>query len=162
MLQTPDASGVIVRNQRIATSKVGISRFQGCEIHQGIIEQTLLDFLAAEPQSGKVSVERNVLTESLTVDVADEYPVTLCIRHGAQSRAQKVQGGDRVNGTGRHASHGVMNDDDESDEPDGRETIKAKYVIGCDGAHSWTRQQVGLTLEGEQSDDIYGVIDIIP
>ena len=156
MLQTPDASGVITRNQRIATSKVGISRFQGCEIHQGVIEQTLLDFLVAQDLS-KVEVERNVVTESLTVDVADEYPVTLSIRHGASS--DKSQAG--VNGTQRHSSHGMMNDDDSHDS-DERETIKAKYVIGCDGAHSWTRQQVGLTLEGEQSDDIYGVIDIIP
>jgi 2-polyprenyl-6-methoxyphenol hydroxylase-like FAD-dependent oxidoreductase len=37
------------------------------------------------------------------------------------------------------------------------ETIKAKYVIGCDGAHSWTRKQLGFELEGEPTDYIWGV-----
>lgn len=42
------------------------------------------------------------------------------------------------------------------------ETVKAKYLIGCDGAHSWTRRQLGIQLEGEQTDLIWGVLDIIP
>ena len=42
------------------------------------------------------------------------------------------------------------------------ETIKAKYLLGCDGAHSWTRQQLGIPLEGNQTRNIWGVIDIIP
>lgn len=40
--------------------------------------------------------------------------------------------------------------------------IYAKYVIGCDGAHSWVRQQLGLTLEGESVDEYWGVLDLIP
>ena len=31
------------------------------------------------------------------------------------------------------------------------ETVKAKYVIGCDGAHSWTRVQRGLDMVGDTS-----------
>ena len=42
------------------------------------------------------------------------------------------------------------------------EIIRAKYMIGCDGAHSWTRQQLGFTMDGEQTDSIWGVLDIIP
>lgn len=42
------------------------------------------------------------------------------------------------------------------------EVVHAKYVIGCDGARSWTRQQLGLKLEGEATDFIWGVLDIIP
>lgn len=42
------------------------------------------------------------------------------------------------------------------------ETIRAKYVIGCDGARSWVRSQIGLELQGEASDFIWGVMDIIP
>lgn len=43
-----------------------------------------------------------------------------------------------------------------------REVIHAKYVIGCDGAHSWTRKQIGGKMEGEQTDFIWGVLDVIP
>jgi phenol 2-monooxygenase len=32
-----------------------------------------------------------------------------------------------------------------------KETVRAKYMIGCDGAHSWVRNQLGYKLEGEQT-----------
>ena len=40
--------------------------------------------------------------------------------------------------------------------------ISAKYMIGCDGAHSWTRRQLGFIMQGEQTDFIWGVLDIVP
>ncbi|KAF8598854.1 hypothetical protein BDV93DRAFT_609581 [Ceratobasidium sp. AG-I] len=39
------------------------------------------------------------------------------------------------------------------------ETVRAKYVIGCDGAHSWTRAQLGIDMVGVTSNDVWGVID---
>lgn len=41
-------------------------------------------------------------------------------------------------------------------------TVEAKYILGCDGAHSWVRKQLGLRLEGESYNDCWGVLDIIP
>ena len=35
------------------------------------------------------------------------------------------------------------------------ETVRAKYLLGCDGAHSWVRKQAGIRLEGEQTDYIW-------
>lgn len=35
-------------------------------------------------------------------------------------------------------------------------------MIGCDGAHGWTRRQLGFQMEGEQTDFIWGVLDIVP
>ncbi|MET9198921.1 FAD-dependent monooxygenase [Gordonia sp. NPDC003585] len=32
--------------------------------------------------------------------------------------------------------------------PDGHETVRAQYLIGCDGAHSTVRKTLGLTFEG--------------
>jgi phenol 2-monooxygenase len=40
--------------------------------------------------------------------------------------------------------------------------VEAKYILGCDGAHSWVRKQLGLKLEGETHGDCWGVLDIIP
>lgn len=31
------------------------------------------------------------------------------------------------------------------------ETIRAKYVIGCDGGHSWVRRTLGIEMVGEQT-----------
>jgi len=43
-----------------------------------------------------------------------------------------------------------------------QEIIKAKYVLGCDGAHSWVRKQLGLKLEGASRDVSWGVLDAFP
>lgn len=42
------------------------------------------------------------------------------------------------------------------------EVVHAKYVIGCDWARSWTREQVGIKLAGQSKDPQYGVVDITP
>ncbi|KAF8711787.1 Phenol hydroxylase, C-terminal dimerization domain, partial [Rhizoctonia solani] len=42
------------------------------------------------------------------------------------------------------------------------EAVRAKYVIGCDGAHSWVRSQLGYNMEGDHSNAVWGVIDTIP
>ncbi|CAE6507186.1 unnamed protein product [Rhizoctonia solani] len=44
--------------------------------------------------------------------------------------------------------------------PDGQtETVQAKYLLGCDGAHSWTRAQLEIDMVGETSDQVWGVVD---
>ena len=42
------------------------------------------------------------------------------------------------------------------------ETVKARYLIGCDGAHSWTRRQLGIKMIGDQTNFVWGVLDMIP
>ena len=36
------------------------------------------------------------------------------------------------------------------------EEVHAKYVVGCDGAHSWTRKKMGIKLEGDLADSVFG------
>lgn len=38
--------------------------------------------------------------------------------------------------------------------------MKAKYVLGCDGAHSAVRRALGITMRGDSSDSVWGVCDI--
>ncbi|KAG8742962.1 hypothetical protein FRC10_000584 [Ceratobasidium sp. 414] len=40
-----------------------------------------------------------------------------------------------------------------------KETVRAEYVIGCDGAHSWTRAQLGIDMVGDTSDSVWGLLD---
>ena len=42
------------------------------------------------------------------------------------------------------------------------ETIQCKYLLGCDGAHSWVREKIGFVMEGEQTEYVWGVMDIVP
>lgn len=40
------------------------------------------------------------------------------------------------------------------------ETVRAKYIIGADGANSWTRKQLQFTTEKVRTSFIWGVIDM--
>jgi phenol 2-monooxygenase (NADPH) len=40
-------------------------------------------------------------------------------------------------------------------------TVEAKYVVGCDGAHSTVRQAIGRIPHGEGQDKAWGVMDIL-
>ena len=41
------------------------------------------------------------------------------------------------------------------------ETVKARYVVGCDGARSAVRQAIGRTLTGDAANQAWGVMDIL-
>lgn len=40
-------------------------------------------------------------------------------------------------------------------------TVRSKFLVGADGAHSVVRRSMGLKLEGESSDHIWGVVDLV-
>jgi len=42
------------------------------------------------------------------------------------------------------------------------ETIRAKYLVGCDGARSKVRAQMGLELKGTSARQLWGVMDVLP
>jgi len=41
------------------------------------------------------------------------------------------------------------------------ETIKARYVVGCDGARSQVRRSLGLELKGDSANQAWGVMDVL-
>lgn len=45
--------------------------------------------------------------------------------------------------------------------PSGEETVRARYVVGCDGARSAVRQALGATLEGDSANQAWGVMDVL-
>lgn len=43
----------------------------------------------------------------------------------------------------------------------GEELVRARYVIGCDGARSQVRRSMGLTLIGDAANQAWGVMDVL-
>jgi phenol 2-monooxygenase len=41
------------------------------------------------------------------------------------------------------------------------ETVKARYVVGCDGARSAVRKSIGRTLHGDSANHAWGVMDVL-
>src|SRR5215472_4148870 len=41
------------------------------------------------------------------------------------------------------------------------ETVNARFVVGCDGAHSAVRRSLGRTLRGDSANQAWGVMDVL-
>jgi len=41
------------------------------------------------------------------------------------------------------------------------ETVRARYVVGCDGARSTVRKSIGRTLQGDSANQAWGVMDVL-
>ncbi|KAL6916999.1 hypothetical protein FSST1_008494 [Fusarium sambucinum] len=173
----PGPDGIIRRSDRIPDTIVGLSRFQQVVVQQGRIERFFLDNIRKYSKD-QIKVERAVLPEAIEIDKSniestEGYPVTVKIRHLTEEEATPPQ---QATASKNQASDGLFRSnlvfEDEVDNDSAlrqaqdrdavTETIHAKYVIGCDGARSWVRSQIGLELQGEASDFIWGVMDIIP
>ncbi|RDW79590.1 hypothetical protein BP6252_04228 [Coleophoma cylindrospora] len=173
-LWNPDAEGRIHRSDRIPDTIPDLSRFQQVVLHQGRIERFFLDSLK---EHSSIKVERGVLPLSLSFDESkaedlDAYPIEVKLQHLTEEEASPEQNqASKSSGVSDGLFRSNMAPDDTEEilskaakngRAGTREKIRAKYMIGCDGAHSWTRNQLGYKLEGEQTDYIWGVLDIIP
>ncbi|KAL1910956.1 hypothetical protein Sste5344_003129 [Sporothrix stenoceras] len=122
----------------------------------------------------RIAVERKVTPTSLAIDKqqvndADDYPVTVTLRHLSESEATPTQVLSNVQ-DGLFRSN--LDPPDEGVETQRKdppvfvqeEVVQCKYVVGCDGAHSWTRKALGpeFDMVGEMTDYIWGVLDIVP
>jgi phenol 2-monooxygenase len=112
-------------------------------LHQGAIENIFLDAMSTR---GLFVDRPTTVTDWQILSVAD------------------AQNGYRIKITLRHLTDVVDNDKTELQSNMTRSTtlnpenhatnetiIYAKYVIGCDGAHSWVRKKMGFTMDGEQT-----------
>jgi phenol 2-monooxygenase (NADPH) len=103
-------------------------------LHQGAIEDIFLDSMAKHD----VHVERPKTMINLEID-NDETVLACPESYPVRAVLKRL------------------------DKEDGdKEVVRAKYVIGADGAHSWVRKALGIEMEGEQTDFVWGVVDTIP
>ncbi|ODQ78129.1 hypothetical protein BABINDRAFT_93310 [Babjeviella inositovora NRRL Y-12698] len=168
---SPNESGDIVRNGRIPDSVPGISRFQQIVMHQGNIEEWITDSITKWSQ-GQGKVERATLPLKMSVDESlindtSAYPVSVLVKKlNEDDEAVPEQYGAKVT-NGLYRQFDGDQDQFYSDLQDGllddtHELIKCKYVIGCDGAHSWVRKQLGIDMIGDTTDLVWGVLDMVP
>jgi phenol 2-monooxygenase len=171
----PDETGAIRRSGRIPDTIPGVSRFQQVVLHQGRIERFFLDYIESK---SPIRVERGVLPTKLEFDESlaedsDAYPITVNLRHLSEEEATPKQSSTAANGScvqdGLFRSNLAADDTAEllrtselNAKANTEEVVKAKYVLGADGAHSWVRNELGFSLVGDSTDYIWGVLDIVP
>ncbi|KAL4960066.1 putative phenol monooxygenase [Aspergillus stella-maris] len=117
-------------------------------------------------------IERTSIVPDVSVPARFQHEVTI-----HQGRIERILETDLL----RYSQRGVQRDTklvdvkiDENGDPEfpvlaeievgeakERRTIRAKYLVGADGAHSNVRRCMGLSLEGESLDHIWGVVDLV-
>ncbi|KAG9313144.1 putative monooxygenase [Chiua virens] len=105
-------------------------------LHQGGIESIFLDSM----KSLGVEVERSTMPTAIELST-DEAELANPTSHPVKVTLERLEG-----------------PDGESHE----EIVRAKFVLGADGAHSWVRKTFNISMDGEQSDFIWGVLDMVP
>lgn len=162
----PDENGRIRRNARAPDTMPGLSRFTECVLHQGRMETFFLDAIRASesPAHPAVQIDRCTLPTSLHVDEHlagddDAYPVEVTLRRLSEHEATPTQRLSNLS-DGMHRSNLAEDDTVAAMERSAgqvEETVRAKYLVGCDGAHSWVRKTLGEGYEmvGETTDAIW-------
>jgi phenol 2-monooxygenase (NADPH) len=122
----------IKRSGRIQDTEAGLSEFPHVIVNQARMLAYLRDHI--ERSSSKLSPFYGRQASDIEVDTSgsSEYPVTVTLRH---IKEQEVTG-------------------DAS-------TIRARYVVGCDGARSATRTAIGRELAGDATNESWGVMDVL-
>ncbi|KAJ6504194.1 FAD binding domain-containing protein [Mycena vitilis] len=103
-------------------------------LHQGAIESIFLDSMSAKG----VEVSRPVVPTQLELD-----PIA-------------------VSDPNAYAARVVLKHLDPLDGAPSIEIVRAKFVVGTDGAHSWVRKRFNIAMEGSQTDYVWGVVDMVP
>lgn len=131
---------------------------------QGRLEQFILDSIH---ENSSIQVERGVVAEGLNFNELDQedhsaYPITVQLRtlnpQAPANGAVKAQNGPIM------LENGIVNREP-SEESNGVpaqvqseekvEIVKARYLLACDGARSWTRTQMGLPMEGSSTEYVW-------
>lgn len=168
----PGPDGNLIRQGPFCSSKVNESPFHNMLLSQGRIERFLLDSIK---EHSDLEVERGIIAETLEYDetLSDDliaYPITVKLRTLSESEVNSSggSGGESPQSvpSGFDRSNTLPDDwDDLIQKSRSRQTkteiVKVKYLIGCDGAHSWTRKQVGIPLEGSSTDHIWSVCSVL-
>jgi len=124
----------IKRTHKIADARIGLSEFA-----HGIVNQARLHELLLEGMKNSVTnLVPHYSRRLLELDVDSNLTQDL----NAHPITAKFE----------------LNDDSQSPKT---ETVRAKYIVGCDGARSAVRRGLSIPLEGDSANKAWGVMDLL-
>ena len=138
----PENPSHIIRTGTTPDDPQGISEFPHLIVNQARVIDYFADYARRAPARGEVDYGWEF--EGLEVTGEGDYPVNVTLR--------------RVSG---HAGAGINADAAGVVSGESR-VVRAKYVIGADGARSAVRSAIGGSLRGDQSFHAWGVMDVLP
>jgi 2-polyprenyl-6-methoxyphenol hydroxylase-like FAD-dependent oxidoreductase len=121
----------IVRSGRVPDVEEGLSHMPHVILNQARVHDFYLDKMRKSPSALVPHYDRRLLKLERDADGSHTYPVTAEFELKREGQETKV------------------------------ETIRTRYVVGCDGARSSVRQSMGLALKGDSANHAWGVMDVL-
>ncbi|KAJ5687414.1 hypothetical protein N7536_010033 [Penicillium majusculum] len=151
--------GKLQRQTVTPNSQPGWSRFHESTLSQAKVEEYLMEYVRGH---GNVDIRRETTPITLeidydTIDDHSKFPIRVNLESVASLSKPHCNG---METPGSDTSSEPHSDDSGYAGMD--TVVETKYIVGCDGARSWVRKELGLRLEGESSSDYWGVLDILP
>jgi 2-polyprenyl-6-methoxyphenol hydroxylase-like FAD-dependent oxidoreductase len=126
----------IVRSGRVQDVEDGLSEFPHVVLNQARVHDFYLDVMRKSKAALQPYYARRLL--DLQID-AKESADDNASPHQVTARLERLD----------PAHEGQI------------ETIKARYVVGCDGARSTVRKSIGRALHGDSANHAWGVMDVL-
>ena len=123
----------IARSGRVPDTEDGLSEFPHVVLNQARVHDFYLDALSRSPAQLAPYYGRRLLDLQIAPAAPGDDP------HCVTARLERTEAGA---------------------EPQ-TEIIKAKYVVGCDGARSAVRESIGRALHGDSANHAWGVMDVL-
>ena len=122
------------RKEKISDARLGLSEFTHGIVNQARLHELLIDGMANTLSHLRPHYSRELI--ELTVDKSqtqelNAYPITAIFQRTDEAGAGK------------------------------REKVKARFVVGCDGARSRVRKSLDIPLIGDSANKAWGVMDIL-
>jgi 2-polyprenyl-6-methoxyphenol hydroxylase-like FAD-dependent oxidoreductase len=121
----------IVRSGRVPDVEEGLSHMPHVILNQARVHDFYLEKMLKSPARLVPHYDRRLLKIERDAEDANKYPVTAQFELTREGQEPKL------------------------------ESIRARYVVGCDGARSSVRQSMGLTLKGDSANHAWGVMDVL-
>jgi 2-polyprenyl-6-methoxyphenol hydroxylase-like FAD-dependent oxidoreductase len=122
----------IVRSGRVQDVEDGLSEFPHVILNQARVHDCYLDVMRKSPSKLEPYYSRRLLDLKTSPEAHFQD-------HAVTVRLERLDAG-----------HGGE-----------VETVKARYVVGCDGARSMVRKSIGRELRGDSANHAWGVMDVL-
>lgn len=121
----------IIRNSKIQDTEDGLSEFPHMVLNQARVHDFYLDLMKKSPTNLEPHYSRKLLSVKIN------------------------------NSENQNEKHPVTALFERSDDIQKKETVSARYIIGCDGARSIVRKSLNLSLKGDSANQGWGVMDVL-
>lgn len=132
----PERPEAIVRHGRIQDVEDGLSEFPHVILNQARVHDFFLDVMRNSPARLEPTYSRRLTDLQIDTGASAEPGAS---PHRATVRLERLDSG----------HEGEI------------ETVRARYVVGCDGARSAVRRSIGRALHGDSANQAWGVMDVL-